>query len=333
VDSSRIIPAHALHAHAAIGRSAARAEGGESSLHRRAQQREKQVEWNMNKVLVTLILSFWAAVACAHPGVGIVEDSRGNVFYTDLKQVWRIAPDGKSSVAVPNVHTHELCVDSEDSLFGEHLWYEGDATKKWGHRVWRLSRDGTLIDVIPAREGFLADYSFVRDRAGNMYWADGNEHTVIKKRSSDGKIYTHAAADFRDIRWMTATADGTLFLIDRGDLKRVAPDGKVATIAERLSERTPPPRNVSSRHYQQGLWTDRNGNVYVAVTEEGVVLTIASDGKTAIAARSSRPWRPTGGMFDRDGDLWLLEYSVSPFQGGKARARRIDRDGKERVFE
>lgn len=32
----------------------------------------------------------------AHPGIGIVMDSKGNVFYTDLKQVWKIDPLGKS---------------------------------------------------------------------------------------------------------------------------------------------------------------------------------------------------------------------------------------------
>jgi len=44
--------------------------------------------------------------ALAHPGVGIVVDSRGNVFYTDLEQVWMIDRAGRRSVTVPNVHSH-----------------------------------------------------------------------------------------------------------------------------------------------------------------------------------------------------------------------------------
>src|SRR6267142_1160655 len=132
---------------------------------------------------LTVVVLLGTPPAHSHPGVGIVEDRGGNVFYTDLKQVWKISPDGRKSVAVPSVHTHELCLDADDSLYGEHLWYEGDATKKWGHRVWRLSKEGLLSDVIPAREGFLNDYSFVRDRAGNMYWADVNASKVIKRRS------------------------------------------------------------------------------------------------------------------------------------------------------
>ena len=86
----------------------------------------------------------------AHPGVGIVQDSAGNIYYTDLKQVWKLAPDGKKSVAVPNVHTHELCLDGEDNLFGEHLWYEGDATKKM---LSMLRIDHPSLDWVKLAEG------------------------------------------------------------------------------------------------------------------------------------------------------------------------------------
>ena len=35
-------------------------------------------------------------------------------------------------MVIPNVHTHELYLDIGDTLYGEHLWYEGDRTGKWG---------------------------------------------------------------------------------------------------------------------------------------------------------------------------------------------------------
>jgi sugar lactone lactonase YvrE len=208
------------------------------------------------------------------------------------------------------------------------LWYEGDATKKWGHRVWCLKRDGTLVDVIPAREGFLRDYSFVRDRAGNMYWADRGAQTVIKKRSPDGKINTHATADFRQVSWMTVTPDGVLFLMDGGDLRRVAPDGKVTTVAAKLSERKPAPAEVSDLNYHMGLWTDDKGSVYVAVGRERLALKARDDGAHVVVARSRGDWSPSGGVFDRDGALWLLEYSST----NAVRVRRIARDGGERAF-
>lgn len=130
-----------------------------------------------------------AASVIAHPGIGIVMNSRGEIFYTDLKQVWKISPEGKKSVAVANVHTHELYLDADDNLYGEHLWYEGEASDKWGHYVWKLHASGKLERVIPPREGFREDYqdcSFVRDAAGNMYWAERGEPTVIRKRTPDG---------------------------------------------------------------------------------------------------------------------------------------------------
>ncbi len=272
-------------------------------------------------MLPCLLVLLWADLeGQAHPGIGIVQDSRGNVFFTDLKQVWKITPDGNKSVAVPNVHTHELCLDAEDNLYGEHLWGEGG---EWRHRVWCLKRDGTLREVMPTRDGFLRDYSFVRDRAGNMYWADRGEQTVIKKRSPDGKITTYATADFRAVQWMTTTSNGTLFLMDRGDLRRVAPEGKVTTVAAKLSARRPPPDQVSERNYHMGLWTDGEGNVYVAVAMERLVLRVLPDGQMKVVARSGGSWSPSSGMFDREGNLWLLEYDPS----NAVRARRIDRKG------
>jgi hypothetical protein len=171
-----------------------------------------------------LAVALAAAAACAHPGVGIVMDAGGNVFYTDLKQVWKIAPDGTKAIAVAGVHTHELCLDAEGRLYGEHLWYEGEATDRWGHRVWRLDPDGTLADVVSARQGFREDhgYSFVRDGAGNMYWADRPRARILR-RTPDGAITTLAAADdLGETRWMTAGARA---------VKRVDPSGAVTVVA------------------------------------------------------------------------------------------------------
>lgn len=108
----------------------------------------------MNRLVLILFSTLISSFSIAHPGVGIVQDSKGNIFYTDLKHVWKIQTDGKKSIAVQNVHTHELFMDEHDNLFGEHLWYEGEETDKWGHYVWRLSADGKFEKIIPDSEGF-----------------------------------------------------------------------------------------------------------------------------------------------------------------------------------
>jgi hypothetical protein len=280
-------------------------------------------------LLLTLALGIGATVpAHGHPGVGIVRDSRGNIFYTDLVHVWRLSPDGTKSIAVTNVHTHELCLDAADNLYGEHLWYEGGATKKWGHYVWRRSPDGRLENVIPPTEGFLTNYSFVRDAAGNMYWADreADGGPAIRKRSPEGALNTVVqSASFRDIRFMTCSPSGTLYLIDRSDLIRIGPDGQRRTVAERLSgDRF----KLNQRHKVQGLCADDTGNVWVAVSERREVKKLTPAGTVKVVARSPAPFRPNGVLATPDGHLWILEDSLP----NRARVRHIAPDGRERQY-
>jgi len=246
-----------------------------------------------------------AATASAHPGVGIVCDSRGNIFYTDLKQVWRIAPDGQKSVVVPNVHTHELYLDANDNLYGEHLWYNGEKLNTWGLRVWRRSPDGKVVDVVPSHDAFSEPFfSFVRDAAGSQYFSKENRVWI----RSGKELRDLAHQTFRDIRWMTATPDGVLYFIDTLDLIRVA-NGATTTVAKNLSELHVPRAWIGSRHRLMGLWTDRSGNVYVADAAGAKVKRIDAKGKVTIVASSSYPWSPSGGTFDRQGNLWLLEFN------------------------
>src|SRR6266849_4956574 len=267
------------------------------------------------KPALTLLLLV-AATALAHPGVGVVVDSKGNIFYPDLHHVWRIAPDGTKSIAVANVHTHELYSDANDNLYGEHLWYNGERLDTWGSRVWRRSPDGRVVDIVPAHAGFN-DYSFVRDAAGNSYFAV-REKNEIRKRTADGRTTTLAHGRFRDIRWMTVTPDGIVYFIDTVDLIRVTPDGRIATVTSELSDSRWLRVWVGSRHRVMGLWVDRSGNVYVADHAGGNVKRVDRKGRVSVIARSTYPWVPTGGTFDRDGNLWLLEYSVND-----ARVRKV----------
>jgi hypothetical protein len=280
------------------------------------------------RTLLVVALLITATTAHAHPSVSVVRDSRGNIYYSDLKQVWQLTPAGKKSIAVPNVHTHELYVDAGDNLFGEHLWYEGEATDKWGHYVWRRAASGRIDKVIPAREGFLTNYSFVRDRAGTMYWAD-RKTKAIRKRLPDGRVTTHATAGLTDnVRWMIATPGGTLYLIDDGALKQVAPDGRVSIRARGLRDSgvldlIP----LGPSHSLQGIWADAEENVYVACSSGRVVKRVDRAGHVTPIARSLAPWAPTGGMIAPNGDLWIQEVA-----GYDVRLRKIGPNGRETIF-
>lgn len=269
------------------------------------------------RLIVLAIALSAAAAALAHPPVSVVIDAQGNAYYSDLEQVWKVAPNGAKSVTVPHVHTHELYLDAQGNLFGEHLWYEGERTDKWGHYVWRRSPDGRVGKVIPNREGFLSNYSFVRDAAGNMYFAS-NDRKQVRKRAPNGTV-SEVARGLTNIRWMIASADGTLHVIDGTDLVRIAPNGAVKRVARNLGDPSFFRVHVSKQHAVMGLWTDRAGNVYAAVYGEGKVKRIAPDGKVTVFAQSSGPWSSIGGAFASNGDLLLLECTFT----NQVRLRRI----------
>lgn len=258
-----------------------------------------------------LLVALGTRAALAHPPVSVVVDARGNVYYSDLEQVWRLAPDGTKSVAVPNVHTHELYLDAQGNLYGEHLWYNGEAANTWGHYVWRRAPDGKVSYVIPRSPGFLQNYGFVRDAAGNMYFAVGGEaRHEVRKRAPNGVI-SMVARGFGDIRWLHATPGGTLYVVDGVDVVRVTRDGKVTRLARGVS--------TKARHAVMGIWTDRAENVYVADHAHGAVKRITPQGRVAVVAESTWPWRPTGGTFAANGELILLEASVT----NQVRVRRV----------
>lgn len=268
--------------------------------------------------------------AVAHPGVGIVMDSKGNVFYTDLKQVWRIDTHGGKSIVVRNVHTHELYLDEQDNLYGEHLWYNGERLNTWGHYVWRYSAEGVFEKIIPDTEGFLTNYSFVRDHHGSMYWADRQTHCQhVVKKDPNHAITKIDNPCFGNIRWMTSTLSGTVYLIDLYDLKKVDRSGQVTTVASQLQEnRFPQMLTTPDPHYVMGLSVDINENVYVAVYGARKVKKVTPAGRVFTVAQTSMSWSPTGVFSAPNGDLWILECSPT----NAVRVERITKEGRRIIY-
>ena len=256
-----------------------------------------------------LIIALLPLYALAHPGIGIVQDSKGAIYYTDLEQVWKINRDGRTEVAVPQVHTHELYIDSHDNLYGEHLWYNGERANTWGHFVWRLSGNGVLDTLKGPSEGFLEGYSFVRDKKGNMYWAERSIVTRFKKKALNGTITTLGEVKLKNVSWLHATPHGLLYFLDQEDLYKIEPDGGISPIAKDITQRRAAFAGAGRAHALFGIWTDSDGNIYVANYSEQVVKRIQADGQIENAVHSKSPWAPTGGLFDAEGNLWLLEVS------------------------
>lgn len=246
----------------------------------------------------------------AHPPVSVVIDAHGNVYYSDLQQVWRVAPDGTKSVAVPNVHTHELYMNPQGTLFGEHLWYNGDATKTWGHYVWQRDPAGRVTLLRPRTDGHPSNYGFAHDRAGTMYWLDRERGQILKK-APRGPV-TRVVGELKAMRWLHATPGGTLYVVDGTDLVRVR-NGKAVRFVRNIT--------TAERHTILGLWTDAAENVYLADYTNRQVKRVTPAGAVSTFTRSTPPWSPIGGAFAPNGDLWLLEATFT----NEVRVRRVPR--------
>lgn len=193
-----------------------------------------------------LLLLFAAVPALGHPGVGIVLDSRGNVFYTDLVHVWRIAPDGSKSIAVRNVHTHELSIDSLGNLYGEDSRYVG--SDRFETRVWRRGVDGRISEVLPWRDGTYPEYGFTRDGDGAMFWVQcAHGRCIIRRRTPAGRTSTFVPAErfnHNPINAIAAARNGSVYVVDGSDLRRFGADGRATTVAPGLGPAL------------MGLWVD-----------------------------------------------------------------------------
>ena len=285
----------------------------------------------MKKLYSIFLCAFLiTSYANSHPGIGIVMDSKGNVFYTDLEHVWKITPNGKRSIAVRNVHTHELYIDEQDNLYGEHEWYEGEAIDKWGNYVWCLHNNGVLQKIIPDVEGFIDNTTLLRDTEGNTYWSKRKEeHEIIIKTYSDGTDTIMSPHQFRDIHWMHySKSNRSLYVVDHLEIKVVSPSGEVKTIADNLKEGGNSFSNVADRHYIFGLWTNKNGDLYAAVYGSGKVKKIVNNGEVSTVYESPVGWSPCGGFIAADGTMWILEFSIR----NNTRVKRIRQDGSETVF-
>jgi len=254
------------------------------------------------------ILIFISVSGFAHPGVGIVHNSKGEIFYSDLAKVWKISADGKTKrIVVPNVHTHELHIDSNDNLYGEHLWYEGEKTDKWGHFVWKLDSKGHFTKVIDNTEGFLSNYSFNRDGVGNMFWIErGKTESFLMKKGINGKISIVCTFKSVDVRWQYCNKNGVFYFVDDNDLFKIQ-NGKTTLVAQDLDGVKGIDPSRKPNHSIVGIWDDNHGNLYATIYEKREVVRINKNGKKDIVFKCSILWHPTGGVIDANGNLWVLE--------------------------
>ncbi|MDQ5846659.1 MAG: hypothetical protein M3539_15340 [Acidobacteriota bacterium] len=306
--------------------------------------------------LVLVVVAVFAILisssgAQAHPATGIVVDRNGNVYFSDLETVWRIDTNGKLSVfraAEGGRHVHELFMDQQDNIYGGDISYN-PSTKTWPSAVWKMTPQGQFTWLLEPTEHPPRGMSIWRDRDGNNYWIDQNNHTktqtLLLRRTPDGTVatlagsaYGHAdgkgtAARFGSVGGMFYAADDTLYLSDGKSVRKVSRDGTVTTVAQGLDFRTrdDDPTFLAAYGSLAGLCVDTEGNVFVADAGNRRLLKIDARGQVSVVVRNEAPFFPTG-VATAGGNLYVLEVGFTmPNISSGPRIRKITPDGKSTI--
>ncbi len=294
-----------------------------------------------------------ASSATAHPATGIVVDRAGNVYFSNLETVWKISTDGKLTVfraAERGRHVHELAIDSEDNIYGGDISYN-PASKGWPSAIWKMTTDGKTTYLLDTTETPPRGMSVWRDRAGNSYWVDQNNHTktqtLLIKRTPEGLVTTLAgsayghsdgkgtAAKLGSVGGMAFGPDGSLYLSDGPTIRKVTMEGTVTTIGSRLDfrDRNDQPRFLSGLSGSlTGLAVAPDGTVYVADSGNRRLLKVTSEGKVEAMLRTEPPFFPNG-VAVAGNNLYVLEVGFTlPNISSGPRVRKISADGKQTIL-
>ncbi len=290
--------------------------------------------------------------AIAHPATGIVVDRAGNVYFSDLETIWKIS-DGKLTIfraGQRGRHVHELAIDAEDNIYGADVSYN-PATEGWPSAIWKMTTDGKISYLLATTENLPRGLSIWRDRAGNSYWVDQNNHTktqtLLLKRTPEGVVTTLAggaygntdgkgtAAKFSSVGGITFGPDGSLYLSDGAAIRKVTMEGDVTTIGSGLDfrDRKDQPRFLSGLSGSlTGLAVAPDGTVYAADSGNRRLLKVTPQGKANVILRTEPPYFANG-VAIAENDLYVLEVGFTlPNISSGPRVRKISADGKETIL-
>lgn len=297
-------------------------------------------------ILLGLLMAIPNFVA-AHPGWGLVVDSHGSVYFTDLERVWKIDTEGRDSVFVDNVHTHELYLDETGMLYGEHEWFDPNS-ERFHTRYWIATPAGHVSAV---SEDEAARFFDRWDSAGNHYtFTNDQERAVVLKTPPQGPTHRIAGgpfgyadgpgptARFRLFGASVVGPDGRFYVTNGGLLRSVDTDGTTMTLAGPEQGFPHSVQGDGRPRYSAllGLAVAADGTVFFADIDQRKVFRINPDGALAIVLEPDAFWTPVGVAL-AGGDVYFLEVRrdfASPTNrigASGPRVRKLSPDGSVTV--
>ena len=282
--------------------------------------------------LAAVFLLLMGTAAGAHPARGIVVTPDGRVYFSDLERLWRIERDGRLTKLREHRdrHTHELALDPAGNVIGEDSSYVGG---RYRETVWQLAPDGRFRILYGPTVQVERGAGVVRDSRGCTFHSDRTPITrrpLVHRRCPNGRgqrLVGSAADDAAFRQELIGNVAGAFvdpaggFVFRQGTtVRRIAPSGRIQILAT----------GIANENF--GIAGAPDSAVLVAEAAARRVIRITPGGRKSVAARSTKPWFPTGVAATREA-LFVLE--ATDYKRGtpvRVRVRRIERDGTARTL-
>jgi hypothetical protein len=254
----------------------------------------------------------------AHPPIGLVYDGLNTIYYTDLDHIWKLdTRTGISEIYRENIHSHELFLDEEGNLYGEHYWY-AESEGQFKNYLWKISINSIFQIIRDEQIGENKDFSFVKDSNFSNYKVvkTSKRFQIVKSDSISKQIWHNA--QLNDPSWSSVNKNKELLFVDFPKIYR-ANQSQLIVLAKDASAYRFPFNIQDDKHNIYGLWTDQDNNTYTAVYGGRQIKKIDANGNISRIYTSSFLWSPVNGVFDKNGDLWVMECRI----GGAIRIKRI----------
>lgn len=228
---------------------------------------------------------------------GIAVDAKGNVFATVLSSyILKIDAGGKVSTLAGSAESGD--VDGQGAIarfnwpFGIALDKDGNLyiADSFNHKIRKITPDGIVSTLAGSTSGykdgagtnaqFGSPMDVATDGEGNVYVTDGYR---IRKVTSDGQVSTVAGssttpayldgitanARFSGLSGIVIDAVGNLYVCDAGNyvVRRITPDGTVATVAGSTPGNVDGPGSSAQFDYLLGITMDAGGAFYLAQSD------------------------------------------------------------------
>ena len=173
------------------------------------------------------------------------------------------------------------------------------------------ARVGGSSDGTGAAARFSQPFGIAADADGHVYVSDATANT-IRKISAAGVVTTlagragaagstdgtGAAARFVVPYGVAVDATGTVFVVDHGNhtIRRITPEGVVTTLAGTAGSAgsTDGSGSASRFRYPSGVAVDREGNLFVADTDNHLVRQVSPAGEVTTVGGSGSPGSTDG---------------------------------------